>query len=220
MRTTQDIVDALSTNLAPVRRQASPIMRTLLWLALAALVIGLLALVHGLRPNLFTRATELPFQLEVIGALLTGMLAAFAAFVSGIPGRSKWWMALPLPVLALWMAVIGQQCLTNWIVTGPEGMSLGESAECLATVGLTSLPLSLALVVLLRHAVVMRPLGTYVLGSLAVAGIAGAAMSLMHALDASVMIILFNVVTTLMMVSAAALLAATRGNSDVALIIS
>jgi hypothetical protein len=108
MRTTQDIVDALSTNLAPVRRQASPIMRTLLWLALAALVIGLLALVHGLRPNLFTRATELPFQLEVIGALLTGMLAAFAAFVSGIPGRSKWWMALPLPVLALWMAVIGQ----------------------------------------------------------------------------------------------------------------
>lgn len=210
MRTTQDVVTALSTNLSPVRRQASAFMRTLLWLALALLVIGLLAMGHGMRPNLFMRAAELPFQLEVIGALLTGMLAAFAAFAAGIPGRSKWWMALPLPALALWMAVIGQQCLSNWIVIGPEGMSLGESAECLATIGLTSLPLSLALVVMLRLAVVMRPLASYLLGSLAVAGIAGAAMSLMHALDASVMIILFNVVTTLVIVSAAALLAAPR----------
>ena len=218
MRTTQETIDALSANLARVRRQASPLMRTMSWIALAVGVISLLALSHGLRPNLFTRASELPFQLEVIGALLTGMLSAFAAFVSGTPGRSKWWMAMPLPALALWMAVIGQQCLSNWIVIGPEGMTLGESAECFATVGLTSLPLSLALIVMLRHAVVMRPLASYLLGGLAVAGIAGAAMSLMHVLDASVMIILFNVVTTLMMVSVAALLAQMRGNHDAALI--
>ena len=219
MRTTQETIDALSTNLAPVRRQATPLMRTMLWMALAVGVISLLALNHGLRPNLFTRVSELPFQLEVIGALLTGMLSAFAAFVSGIPGRSKWWMALPLPALALWMAVIGQQCLSNWIVIGREGMTLGESAKCLATVGLTSLPLSLALIVMLRHAVVMRPLASYLLGGLAVAGIAGAAMSLMHVLDASVMIILFNVVTTLLIVSVAALLAKVRGNNDAALIV-
>ena len=210
MRTTQDVVAALSINLAPVRPQASPLARTFLWLGLAVLVIGLLAMGRGLRPNLLARAAELPFQLGVIGALFTGVLAAFAAFASSIPGRSKWWMALPLPALALWMAVIGQQCFNNWIVIGPKVVTLGESAECLATVGLTSLPLSLALVVMLRHAVVMRPLASYLLGGLAVAGIAGAAMSLLHALDASVMIILFNFVTTLMLVSAAALLAATR----------
>ena len=219
MRTTQDIVHALSTNLAPVRRQASPHIRTILWMALAVVVISLLALSHGLRPNLFIRAIELPFQLEVIGALLTGMLAAFAAFVSGIAGRSKWWMALPLPALVLWIAVIGQQCLSNWIAIGPEGMSLGVSAECLATVGLISLPLSLALVVMLRHAVVMRPLASYLLGSLAVSGIVGTAMSIIHPLDASLMIILFNVVTTLVIVCIAGLLAATRGDRDVASII-
>ncbi len=217
MRTTQDIIDALSTNLSPVRRQTPPIMRMFLWLALAALVISLLAISRGVRPNLVGRASELQFQLEVIGALLTGMSAAFAAFISGIPGRSKWWMALPVPAFILWMAVVGLQCLSGWIEMGPEGMSLGESAECLATVGLVSLPLSLALVLMLRHAVVMRPLGTYVLGSLAVAGIVGAAMTLLHALDASVMIIVFNVVTTLVIVCTAALIAATQGNSDVAL---
>ncbi|MEO9167821.1 MAG: NrsF family protein [Aestuariivirga sp.] len=216
MRTTQDVLTALSTNLVPVRRQASPLIRTLLWLALAVLVIGLLAMGHGLRPNLFMRAAEWPFQLEVIGALLTGVLAAFAAFASGIPGRSKWWIALPLPALALWMATIGQQCLSNWIVIGPAGMSLGESAECLATVGLTSLPLSLALVVMLRHAVVMRPLASYLLGSLAVAGIAGAAMSLMHALDASVMIVLFNVVSTLVIMGVATLLSTFRNHKAAA----
>jgi hypothetical protein len=212
MRTTQDIIDALSTNLSPVRRQAPPIIRMCLWLALAALVIGLLAISRGARPNLFERASELPFQLEVIGALLTGTLAAFSAFISGIPGRSQWWMALPVPAFILWMAVVGQQCLSGWIEMGSEGMSLGESAECLATVGLVSLPLSLALVLMLRHAVVMRPLGTYVLGSLAVSGIVGAAMTLLHALDASVMIVLFNVATTLVIVSVAALAAKLRGD--------
>ena len=211
MRTTRDTIDALSTNLAPVRRHASPLMRTMLWMALAMGVISLLALSHGLRPNLFIRASELPFQLEVISALLTGVLAAFAAFVSGIPGRSKEWMALPFPALVLWMAVIGQQCFSNWIVIGREGMALRESGECLATVGLTSIPISLALVVMLRNAVVMRPLASYLLGSLAVAGIVGAAMSIIHVLDASVMIIVFNVVTTLVIVSIAALLAVIRG---------
>lgn len=210
MRSTQDLVAALTNNLVPVRRQASPIARTFLWLGLAVLVIGLLAMGQGLRPNLFKRAAELPFQLEVTGALFTGVLAAFAAFVCGIPGRSNWWIALPLSALALWMAVIGQQCLSNWIVIGPQGMTWGESAECLATVGLTSLPLSLALVVMLRHAVVMRPVASYLLGSLAVAGIVGVAMLLVHALDASMMIILFNVVTTLLMSCAAAVLATTR----------
>lgn len=203
---------ALSANLTPVRRQASPLARTLLWLALAMLVIALLAMGQGLRPNLFVRAAELPFQLEVIGAFLSGVLAAFAAFASGTPGRSKWWIALPFPALALWAGVISQQCLTNWMVTGPEGMTLSESAECLATIGLTSLPLSLALVVMLRHGVVMRPLGSYLLGSLAVAGIVGATMLLVHALDASMMIILFNVVTTLIIVGVATIIAATRGN--------
>lgn len=210
MRTTQDIVAAMSANLAPVRRQASPLMRTFMWLALTLVVVGLLAMGHGFRTNLAARVTELPFQLEVLGAGLTGALAAFAGFASGIPGRSKWWMVLPFPALGLWMAVIGQQCLTKWVETGPEGMSLGESGECLATVGLASLPLSLALAVMLRHAVVMRPMGSYVMGSLAVAGMAGVAMSLLHALDGSVMILLFNVVTTLAIVAIAAALGAFR----------
>ncbi len=213
MRTTDEVVIALSSNLTPVRRQASPLLREMLWLALAALVLVFLAMGHGLRPNLTARLGEWPFRLELIGASLTGVAAAFAAFTSGIPGRSRWWMLLPLPPLALWMAVIGQQCLTRWVETGPEGMSFGESAECLATVGLTSLPLSLALVVMLRHAAVMRPFASYLLGSLAVAGMAGAAMLLLHALDASVMVIVFNVASTLVLVAIATVVATLNAQS-------
>ena len=57
----------------------------------------------------------------------------------------------------------------------------------------------------------MRTLASYLLGSLAVAGIVGATMLLVHALDTSMMIILFNVLTTLVIVCVATLIAATRG---------
>jgi len=47
--------------------------------------------------------------------------------------------------LILWLSNVGYQCLTQWIAIGSDGMSLGDAARCFATVVLTSLPLSLAM---------------------------------------------------------------------------
>jgi hypothetical protein len=63
---------------------------------------------------------------------------------------------------------------------------------------LTSLPLSLAMLVMLRYAAPLRPTAVTLMGSLAVAAIAATALSLFHTVDATVMILMWNLGTAVL----------------------
>ena len=192
MITTPDLIDALAANLAPVRRLRPPVTRAACWMLLVALLLALLAVSQGIRPDLTQRSRELTFILGMSGALLTGVLAAVAAFMLSLPDRSRFCLLLPAPALVLWLSTIGYQCLTNWVSLEPNGIHLGETAQCFATLVLTSLPLSLAMLVMLRYAAPLRPIAVTLTGSLAVAAISATALSLFHELDATVMILMWN----------------------------
>jgi hypothetical protein len=197
---TPDLIDALAANLAPVRRLRPPVTRAACWLLLAGLLVALLAVSQGIRPDLAHRLREPTFILGMSGALLTGVLAAVAAFMLSLPDRSRFCLLLPAPALVLWMSTIGYQCLTNWVSLEPNGIRLGETARCFATLVLTSLPLSLAMLVMLRYAAPLRRMAVALTGSLAVAAITATALSLFHDLDATVMILMWNVGTAALFV--------------------
>jgi hypothetical protein len=201
MITTPDLIKALSTGVAPVRRLRPPLTRAAGWLLLASLILALLTVSQGTRRDLAERLQDLSFVARVAGALLTGVLAAIATFMLSLPDRSRLWLLLPAPPLALWLVTIGYQCLADWIGFEPGGIRLGETARCFATLVLTSLPLSLAMLVMLRYAAPLRPVGVTLTGSLAVAAITATALSLFHPLDASVMILMWNVGTAVLLVS-------------------
>ena len=200
MITTPDLIDALAANLAPVRRLRPPVTRAACWMLLVALLLALLAVSQGIRPDLTQRSRELTFILGMSGALLTGVLAAVAAFMLSLPDRSRFCLLLPAPALVLWLSTIGYQCLTNWVSLEPNGIHLGETAQCFATLVLTSLPLSLAMLVMLRYAAPLRPIAVTLTGSLAVAAISATALSLFHELDATVMILMWNLGTAALFV--------------------
>ena len=200
MITTPDLIEALAANLAPVRRLRPPVTRAACWLLLAALVLALLAVSQGIRPDLAQRLREPTFILGMSGALLTGVLAAVATFMLSLPDRSRFCLLLPAPALVLWLSTIGYQCLTNWVSLEPNGIHLGETTQCFATLVLTSLPLSLAMLVMLRYAAPLRPIAVTLTGSLAVAAISATALSLFHELDATVMILMWNLGTAALFV--------------------
>jgi hypothetical protein len=200
---TPDLIASLATNLTPVRRLRPPLMRALGWLLLAAIVLALLAVSQGIRPDLAQRLREPAFVWCVTASALTGVFAAIAAFLVSLPDRSRLWLLLPLPSLVLWFSNIGYQCLTDWISIGPEGISMGEAARCFATLVLTSLPLSLALLVMLRYAAPVRPTAVTIMGSLAVAAITATALSVFHSMDATMMIVIWNVGTAFIFVGMA-----------------
>jgi hypothetical protein len=174
------------------------------WLLFAGLVLVVLAVLLGTRPDLAERLRQPTFVGALAGALLTGVLAAVAAFHLSLPDRSRLWLLLPVPALALWISMIGYGCLTDWVSIGPDGVRLGTTLECFATLALASLPLSLALLVMLRHAARLYPTTVAMMGGLASAGVAATALSLFHELDASVMVLLWNL-------GAAALIVALGG---------
>jgi len=192
---TPDLIDALVECATPVRRLRPPLVRGALWLALAALILALLAIVHGVRADLAERLHQPVFVVSIAAALATGVLAAVAAFMVSLPDRSQWWLALPAPALAVWVGTIGYGCLTDWVVIGPDGVRFGETLRCFATLVLTSVPLAIALAVMLRYAALLRPGAVTLAGALAVAAITSSALSLFHDLDATVMILIWNLGT-------------------------
>jgi hypothetical protein len=200
MIATPDLIESLAANMKPVRRLRPPVTRAVCWLLLAAMVVALLAVSQGIRPDLAQRLHDPAFTVGMAGATLTGVLAAIAAFLVSLPDRSRLWLVLPTPAVTIWLSNIGYQCLTQWISMGPNGVSLGEATRCLATLVLTSLPLSLAMLAMLRYAAPLRPTAVTFMGSLSVAAITATALSLFHAGDATLMIIMFNVGTAAMFV--------------------
>jgi hypothetical protein len=143
--TTPELIDILCASATPVRRLRAPLVRAGLWLLLAGVVLLALAAVHGARPDLALRLRDPSFAAALAGSLLTGILAAIAAFYLSLPDRSRLWLLLPAPPLALWVATIGYGCLTDWVALAPDGVHLGSTLECFATLGIASLPPALAL---------------------------------------------------------------------------
>ena len=206
---TPDLIAALAAKPKPVRRLGPPLLRSLGWLAVAGLVLTVLAISHKLRPDFGLQMQDTAFQLRLFASAMTGVLAVIAAFMLSIPGRSRLWLALPVPAALVWVANIGYQCLTNWVAIGPNGMTAGETADCFATLVIISLPLGLTAHLMLRHARHFATGGVAFMASLAISGVTAFAMTMFHALDASVLILAFNLVTTAVFIGAGMTLGAT-----------
>jgi hypothetical protein len=192
---TAELIEALVERAPPVRRLRPPLVRAALWLGLAVLILALLAIWHGVRPDFEERLGQPDFVLGIGSALATGVLAAIAAFLLMVPDRSRWWALLPAPALALWATTIGHQCLTDWVNVGPQGLRLGDTAGCFAIIAVASVPIAVALAVMLRTAALLNARGVAMTAGLAVAAITAAAHSLLHAHDASVLILAWNIGT-------------------------
>lgn len=212
MVTTPELIDRLSASATPVRRLRPPWLRAGQWLLLAGLVVVLLAVLHGVRPELALRLRDPSFAAALAGSLLTGVLAAVAAFHLSLPDRSRRWLLLPAPALALWVATIGYGCLTDWVGMEPGGVRLGSTLECLLTLVLTSIPLSVVLLVMLRHAARLHPTMVGMMGGLAIAGIAATALSLLHPLDATIMVLVWNLGTAALIVMLGGVLGRRRSD--------
>jgi hypothetical protein len=195
---TQQLIDTLVECATPVRRLRPPLVRAMLWLGVAGLVIALIAMGHGFRPDLTLSLRRPSFAVTTAAALLTGILSAIAAFMVSLPDRSRWWLMLPMPALAVWMSTIGYGCLTGWVSLGPEGFRFGEELRCFAILVFTSVPLSIALAVMLRYAAMLRAGAVATMGGLATAAITASALSLVHNHDATVLILIWNLGTALL----------------------
>ncbi len=204
MVTTPELIDRLCAGATPVRRLRPPLVRASLWLLFAGLVVVALVVLRGTRPDLAEHLRQPAFVTALAGSLLTAVAAALAAFHLSRPDRSRSWSFLPAPAIALWFATIGYGCLTNWVSIGPDGVRLGSTLECFGTLLLVSLPPWVVLLVMLHRTAWLDPSPVALMGGVATAGVAATAMSILHQLDATLLVLIWNL-------GAAALLVALSG---------
>lgn len=214
MMETADLIRSLATNAPPVRRLRPPLVRALAWLSLAAMIMALMTISHGVRPQFAERMQDAVFAINMVSSLLTGFMATVATFFVSLPDRSRRWLLLPAPPLVVWLSTIGYQCFAGWEPVPPGAITVEAASGCFATLVLTSLPLSLLLLAMLRYTAALRPTSVILMGSLAVSAISATALSMFHPLDATAMILGWNFGTAMLFLAGAAVFSLRMSNSS------
>jgi hypothetical protein len=141
--------------------------------------------------------------LAVLGSVATMAAAAFAAFELSLPDRSRAWAFLPLPALALWIGASGLGCMRGYVVPGTHAAGIGEMRDCLLFIIGLSVPLSAALIFMLRRGYSLSPALTAAMAGLASAAAAATFLNFFHPFDAAVGDLAMHSVAVLIVVAAA-----------------
>jgi hypothetical protein len=183
MSNMEGLIAELTGDLQPVKRLRSPLLRASLWLG--AIAIFAVIFVGGFAdmPTFTRRAGDPKLMLELIGTVLTGILAVVAAFELSLPDRSVRWTLLPVPTLLLWVGSSSYSCWRHWIVFGQNGYGVGEGLHCFTWIVAFGVPLGISLFVLLRRAKPLAPAPVAAMAGLGVASIGAFLLQFFHPFD-------------------------------------
>lgn len=189
---TNRLIQSLVTDLQPVRRLDSPPIRCLRWLAAALPPVVMVVILMGVRPDLAAKLGEMRFVVQELAALATAVAAGMAALAIGVPGTSRWRLALPVLPLSIWLASLGQQCFQEWIRFGSDGMAFAPDAICIPGIAMIAVVPAAVMVAMMRRGARFYPRSAVLLGSLAAAALADAGLRLFHPQDAGLMVLVWQ----------------------------
>lgn len=197
------LISFLAANLRPVRPLRPPALRTLFWLILVAAIAAAIATFADVA-TMWHRMTATPeMWLAGFGSIATMVTAAFAAFEVSLPDRSRAWALLPLPAAALWVGASGLGCMRAYVLPGTHVAGMSETRDCLLFIIGLSVPLSAALIVMLRRSCSLAPPLTAVLAGLASAAAAATLLNFFHPFDAAAVDLAVHAVAVAIVVAAA-----------------
>jgi hypothetical protein len=179
---TNELIDDLARDLAPVKRLPRPEKRAAGWLFCSTLYLALLAFTMS---SFGTAADSLDPELlgtQLVG-VLAGILAAIAAFASVVPGYSRRVLIWPSIATIAWLVLFVFSALSA--NEGQNVLAASHEWVCVALMLIGGGPLVFALAVMLRRGAPLNPVLTALLGALAVGLLSnfGACIARPHAQD-------------------------------------
>jgi hypothetical protein len=206
---TEELIASLTADARPVRPLAPPWRRLLAWLALAVPWVIAVVVIMSPRADLGDRLGDPHWVLEQGAALATALAAAVAAFCAGVPGRPRWERFLPLPPFVLWVGLLGLGCIAAWLRAGPDGLTLYPDWVCFPGIVLVGAGPAAAMAIMLRRGAPLAPVLSTALGALAAAALADFGLRLFHPQDASLMVLVWQVGTVIILTIAGGLIGPT-----------
>jgi hypothetical protein len=187
---TDRLIERLAESSGSVRPLARPLLRTAVWLAVAIPYVALIVIIMSPRTDLLDRIGDARFLVDLLAALATGITAAYAGFASSIPGYDRRLVLLPVFPLSVWLASLGFGCLSNLAKTDTLGFSI--DLGCFPAIVIAGCVPAVAMALMLRRGAPITPYLTTALGGLAAAGLGSFGLRLFHAQDASIMILVWQ----------------------------
>jgi hypothetical protein len=178
---TNALIEKLARDARPVKPLAPPLVRAAVFVAAVLAAMGAFALYAGRVSEAFTHLSEMPFAIELAGALIAGIGAIVAAVMMSVPGRSESWIYLPLPGILLWLIGGAIECYGDVEAVGLTARSLFASRDCFIFIVAAGLPTAGAAYLLLRRAVSIHLLPVMALAGLGAAMLAAVLLQFVHA---------------------------------------
>lgn len=174
---TDRLIERLADGLSPVHPLPRPERRAFAWMCGALTFLGVLALSMTSGADIATNGAGLGFVGPQLAAVVTGMLAAWAAFRSVIPGYSRTTFIWPIVAAGTWIVSLA--------IGTPQGefraiLAAPREWMCVAIIILSSGPLIAALGVMLRKGAPLNPGVTAAMAALAVSTMANVVACVSH----------------------------------------
>ena len=189
---TSALITQLAARNTPIQRLLAPWLRALVWLAISAPYVALVALLGPMPHDLSPMPHDSQFMIEEAATLATAVTAAVIAFRSVVPGYDRRLLLLPLLPFAVWLAALGEGCVRDWISLGGQGLEIRPDWGCLPSAAWIGIVPAIAIVVMLRRGVPLFPQASTALGALAVGALANFGLRIFHLGDASVMVLFWH----------------------------
>ncbi len=200
---TDKLIQQLSDRPSPVRRLPAPWRRAAIWFAISLPYVALVIIMHPMGPDLAHMLADRRFIIEEIATLLTAIAAVMAAFCSVVPGYDRRILLVPLLPLAVWLFMLGEGCVSDWLRQGPGGLEVRADWACLQPGMLIGIVPALAIVIMLRRGAPLYPRITLALAALAVAALGNFGLRIFHVGDASIMLLVWHFGSVLVLALAA-----------------
>jgi hypothetical protein len=200
---TDRLIASLARDLTPVRRLRPAGWRLAAWTAVALAAAAVVTLAIGLRPDLAARLGDPDFANPLLAALVTALVAGWAALAAGVPGTPPWALWLPAGPLGWWLAALGRQCWVEWLRIGPDGLAFNPELDCFGAIALVGAVPAAALLVMIRRGAPYNAGAALVCGALSVAMFANAAHLLFHEGDAGILGVMVQAVSVALILGAA-----------------
>lgn len=167
---TEELIQRLGHDLAPVRPLAPPGTRAAGWLLLAATYVVAVAGVAWARHGLSGVSADPLYLAQQLAVATMGITAAVAAFASVVPGRNRRLLAVPLVPAVAVMVILLTGCVRDLQQHGTLGLGLETDWPCVASIALGGLALWGVALVMLRRGAPLAARTTSTLAALAAVG--------------------------------------------------
>ena len=200
----EELITCLTADAASVKRLAPPMRLAAYWLIASIIQAALVVSYLGLRPDITERLSEPHFLFETGAAVATAMFAAVAAFCAGCPGRPLWERFAPVLPISAWLMFL----VYGYRSAGDEAGLLRLPADplCLPFIVAVGFLPAMLIFWMIRRGAPLAPTSTAALASLAAAALGAAGLRLFHPQDESIMILIWQCGSVLVLTLAGAVI--------------